>query len=253
VALTSGCAVPAELDSGETEGNETERRAAREASQDLTVTPIGPIIVDPPLVPRCGLRLRPLLPIAFRFDGGNNQSFQSAGLYDGDTWTFLPGGSSGAALWWDRTNAPGGINADPEGNNLGSLLALAAGGGLPLAPSGYVRSDVVTPDLAGTGWQGRSTFSVDVLESIANLGTPALQIQMLVEVDKCDGTRTFLRQVNANGQPVFCPTVNDQWKTCTFTFGMTNVQTIRHLHIRIFGVSGGAYEGGVWVDNVVGH
>ncbi|HEY3496280.1 MAG TPA: hypothetical protein VGK73_16385, partial [Polyangiaceae bacterium] len=75
MALTAGCAVQAELEEDELEVSQSESAVTGEVRQNPSVTPVGPIFVDPPLIPRCGLRIRPLLPIAFRFDGGNNQGF----------------------------------------------------------------------------------------------------------------------------------------------------------------------------------
>ena len=82
------------------------------------------------------------------------------------------------------------------------------------------------------------------------LHRPFEQVQLLAEVQKCDGTTTFLRQVDAQGRPIFCAVTAGAWVTCNFTFNMAQVQALRRLHIRVFGTTRAAYEGGLFIDDV---
>jgi len=222
--------------------------------EELTLGPIQPIEPINPIVwPRCP-PLRIVQPAgSFPFDNGTAQDFTMEGLFDGDTQVRLAQMNANPAVWWDTTNAPGAPFADAANNNLGSLILFTLGG-FPFAPSGFWRMDYISPDLTNrAGWQTTSRFSFQIIDDMSELvpvGVTAINAQLLAEVQKCDGTTTFIRQVNAAGNPVFCPVTPGGWVTCTFTFNLQQVNFIKRLHIRVFGNNGAAYEGGLFIDNV---
>jgi hypothetical protein len=222
--------------------------------QELTLAgPITPIEPIGPIIPRCPPLRIVQPPGSFQFDNGTAQDWSMQGLFDGDTATRLVQMNATPAIWWDRTNAPGAPFSDPLNNNLGSLLFFTAGG-FAAAPSGFWREDFVSPDLTNrAGWQTTNRFSFQINEgmsALVPLNVTAIHAQLLAEVEKCDGTTTFLRQVNAAGSPVFCPVTPDTWVTCTFTLTMNQVHHLKRLHIRIFGDTRAAYEGSLFIDSV---
>jgi len=222
--------------------------------EELTLTPIQPILPGPiTLVPRCPPVRLLQQPGSFPFDNGTAQDFTMEGLFDGDTQVRLAQMNANPAAWSDTTNAPGAPFADAANDNLGSLMLFTVGG-FPHAPSGFWRMDYISPDLSNRwGWQTTNQFSFQITDDMSALvpvGVTAINAQLLAEVQKCDGTTTFIRQVNAAGNPVFCPVTPGGWVTCTFTFNLSQVNFIKRLHIRVFGNTGAAYEGGLFIDNV---
>lgn len=223
------------------------------AREGLTLTPIEPIRPPYPLIPRCPpLRLiQP--PGSFPFDNGTAQDWRMEGLFDGDTQNRVVQMNANPAVWWDRTNAPAAPFTDAMNNNLGSLIFFTAGGFAP-APSGFWRVDYISPDLGNrSNWQVSNRFSFQIhdgMSALVPVGVTAINAQLLAEVQKCDGSTTFLRQVNAAGQPVFCPVTPGGWVTCTFQFNMAQVNWLKRLHIRVFGDTRAAYEGSLFIDDV---
>jgi hypothetical protein len=217
--------------------------------EGLVLTPIEPIRP----IPRCPPLRFIQAPGSFPFDNGTAQDFTMQGLFDGDTPTRIAQMNANPAIWWDSTNAPGAPHADALNNNLGSLILFTLGG-FPFAPSGFWRMDYSSPDLVNRwGWQTTNRFSFQIIDDMSALvpvGVTAINAQLIAEVQKCDGTTSFFRQVNAAGNPVFCPVTPGNWVTCTFTFNFVQVEHLKKLHIRVFGMNGAAYEGGLFIDNV---
>jgi hypothetical protein len=213
-----------------------------ESSSELTV--LGPR-PDFEIIHRCGVHFWLQSPSAFHFDNGTAQGFQLQGLFDGDTSTVTHSIAMNPAFWMDRTNVPNAVTQDPVDNN-GSIV-MAAGFPHSQGPSThYWRADFTSPVLGG-GWQNKTDFSYQILEQAT---FSQVYGQLVVEVVKCDGTTSFFREVDAQGNPVFCPAVHGQWTQCTTHIQFSNVDYIKRVHVNVFGPFAGIYEGGVYIDDV---
>jgi hypothetical protein len=62
---------------------------------------------------------------------------------------------------------------------------------------------------------------------------------------------SYLREVDASGQPVFCTILqNHQWTSCSANVAAgTSINRVLNLMVRVFVPSGYAYKGGVHLDS----
>jgi hypothetical protein len=232
--LSAGCAAQTQ---DAPASSDTEQSAS-----ELTV--IGPLPIPRP-IHICGLHL--LLPgsPAFHFDDGTAQGFQLQGLFDGDTQTVTQSVAMNPAFWMDRTNVPNAVTQDPVDNN-GSIVLPAGYPQSHATNSGWWRADFTSPDL-GAAWQGKTEFRFQMLEQMT---FSQVYGQLVVEAVKCDGSTAFFREVDANGNAVFCPAVHGQWTQCISHIQFSNVDYIKRIHVNVFGPSNGIYEGGTYIDDV---
>ena len=198
----------------------------------------------------CGVHLTGAPPDPFRFDDGTAQGWQIDGIYDGDT-SRQEGILSGSAPWYDSTSYPSRIGGDPIDGD-GALVA--AGDELrdtlgQIALNRCWHVDFVSPELA-PGWEGFREFEYRVLDS-ADVA-PTLYTQLLLVVRKCDGSTTYLAEVDANGAFQFCPLQKgDQWTHCTADFNLpADVARVEHLVVRLFFPDQIRFEDAMYVDEV---
>lgn len=186
-------------------------------------------------------------PGGFTFDMGNNPGWTIDGVYDGDKSTQLAT-VSGPLTWDDLNQVSKPINGDPPGDNIGSARLMSSGGSTFTASSGYWRVDAISPDLADTSpFQNHTGVSFWVLNKFGGLGS--VITQAIFQVEKCDGTTSYFREVNSSGV-VFCTAAYNTWTHCVFNITVNNTNRIKRLYLRFFFQSGVPYEGLVNIDSI---
>lgn len=185
-------------------------------------------------------------PASFSFDDGTSQGWETVGMFDGDSSDVLFTYGSSPAFFWDRTNAFAGLGNDPVDGNGSALAAMAGGPGS--SPSGWARFDFRSPDVSSiAGWQGKASFTYSVLEA----AWFNVYGQLVLEVQKCDGSTAFLRETDSSGDPVFCALNHGSWTTCNTSVPLSNdIAFVKRLHVRLFGPAPSYYEGGIYLDEV---
>lgn len=189
-------------------------------------------------------------PDAFRFDDGTAQGWQIDGIYDGDTQN-RAAVLSGDAPWFDNTSYPSRIGGDAIDGD-GALVAFGKQLNETVGRTASMESwhvDFVSPELA-PGWEGFSEFEYQVLDS-ADLA-PTLYTQLLLVVRKCDGSTTYLADVDTDGAFRFCPLQKgDRWTHCTADFKLpADLDRVQHLVVRLFLPHQILFEDFVYVDEV---
>jgi hypothetical protein len=171
-----------------------------------------------------------------------------AGPYDADTATIIASSSIvGPALWEDRASFPS--DPDAANNGLGSAIVFALGGAGWTAPSNLWRMDFISPALPDDSpFQNRRSVTFAVLDHSGG-SAPALNAQLIYQVEKCDGSTSYFRQVSG-GSTVFCRTTYGTWTTCRFDLTIPAIRRVKTLQIRLFGSTQAPYEGTVDMDVV---
>jgi hypothetical protein len=188
----------------------------------------------------------------YDFDDGTTQGWTVAGPYDGATNNLIASSSiDGLALFDDTNEYPNAAASDPNGNGLGAAIVFALGGTGWTAPTNQWRMDFISPALSDTSpFQNHHSVSFGFLDHSGG-SAPALQTQLLFQVQKCDGSTSFFRQVDSGGNSVFCRTTYGSWTTCRFDVTLSSsVSRVMSVQIRVFGSTQFPYEGTADIDAV---
>lgn len=192
----------------------------------------------------------------FDFNKGKDQGWKLDGVYCGDQSTQLQA-LSGPPVWQDHSDAATTPLQDPAGNGKGSVAFPLMGFAGCTAACPWWRIDLLSPDLGSRSeWQDIKGYSAKLADkaSVAPKITQ-VQAQLLLRVRKPDGSITFLREVDAAGQAVFCP-LTDNWGKCTAAIDSTGY-TVLNLVVRVLGTCVkndlGVLEGGIYLDDVQGN
>lgn len=184
----------------------------------------------------------------FHFDGGGVDGWTALGPYDGNGGG--PYSSSFSFEWFDTTNAPGTIGADPADGLGGSIGFSTPGGtGMPSTGSSWWIMQLWSPDLsADTRWQGARGFSVQIAEDMAL--SPTLYANLYVQVYDNDQALTrFFYNGNATAVgEIGWTTFSFDWSSAT---GFPTNYVVQQVFVNVWGEVSGTYAGGVYLDEVL--
>ena len=170
----------------------------------------------------------------FTFDRFGSQGWRVRGIFDGgDPTTQI---STCGPIDMPAISSAAADSAEPSHGISALTMPLGPGCFPHTASSGFWAFDFISPNLENRpGWAAQNAFTFRINSTDPLLIPNGLQVQGLLRVRKPDGTESFFRQLNPNGQPRF-EIVPAGWSQFSWQFELPEGSVPLSVHLRIFGI-----------------
>lgn len=172
----------------------------------------------------------------FIFYDGSMDGFAVDGIYDGGNPNMVSSCSDDdirSSLEYNNQS----FDNLPDDNRSGSIAFRVGNDCFPLNTlTGFSRFDFVSPSL--TSWNDITGFNFTMMSTVGGFTFPVLRVQPLLEIQKPDGSTTFLRMEDDLGAPIFLELTRDtEWHTFTFERPPESIDptdNVIGLRVRVF-------------------
>ncbi len=191
----------------------------------------------------------------FDFNDGTDQGWTLQGAYDENG--SGPFSSSFVFGWKDPVNYPNPPGGDPMGDNNGSIQMFTLGGhGITNPGAIYWIMQFHSPDLtASSTWQSATGYTVEIAECMGTMTTMYTNLYVKVYDNDQAKDRYFY---SGTAQPLQHDVYGDgsaDWNQMSFDWsgasGFPTNYIVKEVFVNIWGRMNGAFEGGVYLDEVV--
>ncbi|MBN1418851.1 MAG: hypothetical protein JXP34_08745 [Planctomycetes bacterium] len=202
-----------------------------------------------PVCDRCDAQ-----PATFDFDDGTTQGWTLQGAFDEDG--DGPFSSSFALGWHDRVEYPSPPGNDASGDQEGALMLGTLGGhGITNPGATWWIMQFHSPDLSGSAaWQNAQGYTAKIAECMGAM--TEMRANLFVKV--YDNAQSRVRYFYNGEAQILVHDIygdaNADWNEFQIDWsemsGFPEDRVIQEIHLNIFGLMNGAYQGGVYLDEV---